>query len=82
MTKTEFKKQVDSATKKQLMKLGFMAFDDKKETLMLIPGTLFNSIPEGYSVVDISYKKEKFKKSTADNDARFGCLAYGVLRKK
>jgi len=83
MKKSEFKKAVAEATTiAKLKKLGFKKWNDGKPTLMLIPGKLFKSIPQGFPVVTISGGKEKFDKDTSDDDARYGCLAYGVVRNK
>lgn len=80
MTKQEFKTLAEKGTKQQLIKVGFRKWKEKKPTLMLIPGNLFNSIPKGYPIVDIFGKKEKFDPATSDDDVRFGCLPYGILR--
>ena len=85
MTKTEFKEKVEKGTIKELIKLGFSKWDKPNkigETLMLIPGKLFDSIPKGFPIVDINGQSEKFDPKKTDNDTRFGCLAYGVLKKK
>ncbi len=85
MKKSEFKKAVTGATVSSLRKLGFGQWSEPekgKGTLMLIPGDLFKSIPEGFPLYSISGKPEKFSSKKTDNDTRFGCLAYGVLVKK
>lgn len=48
--------------------------------ILLIPGEWYNSIPEGFELIDICGHKELFKKGETDNDIRFGCLAYGIIR--
>lgn len=86
MNKKEFKTKVEKANIKQLTSIGFKKYDTfidenkHKKTLMLIPKELFNSIPEGFNVVDIFGKKEKFSKEKSDTDHRFGCLPYGVFK--
>lgn len=50
-----------------------------KQVLMLFPGEWFRHIPEGFKIVDIFGKRERFHKRSTDNDIRFGCLAFGVL---
>lgn len=49
--------------------------------IYLLPAEWYNSIPDGFELVDICGKKEFFKNGKTDNDQRFGCLAYGILRK-
>ena len=82
MLKSEFKTKVQKANINQLMKLGFKKFNEKSPTLMLIPKKLFDSIPQGYPVTDIFGKSEKFDKNKSDNDERFGCLSFGILKHK
>lgn len=56
---------------------------EKKEIehdILLIPGEWYNSIPEGFELYDICGHKELFKKGETDDDIRFGCLAYGIIR--
>jgi hypothetical protein len=48
--------------------------------LLLIPGEWYAHIPEGTSIVSIMGERETFKRGETDDDIRFGCLAYGVLR--
>ena len=47
--------------------------------LWLFPGEWFSSIPVGLDIVDINGTDEQFDPATADDDIRFGCLAYGFL---
>lgn len=91
--KTDFRGLMKELSLSQLLKIGFKLFCkyDKKDkgthflkpgqALVLIPGNLFNVIPENYSVISIFGEKEKFKKKYADDDTRFGCLPYGVIKK-
>ena len=46
--------------------------------LYLFPLYLVPIIPEGLEVVSISGKKYRYEKEKADNDIRFGCVAYGI----
>ena len=46
----------------------------------LYPAEWFDCIPDGYPVTDITGKKERFTRATADDDRRFGMLAYGFIR--
>lgn len=46
----------------------------------LLPGEWYDSIPEGFELIDIGGEKEIFQKGKTDNDIRFGCLAYGFIR--
>lgn len=45
----------------------------------LIPNEWYEYIPDGFDLVCISGKAEKFKRGRTDNDIRFGCLAYGIM---
>lgn len=46
----------------------------------LFPGEWYEHIPNGFDVVDINGKQEKFEKGVSDDDVRFGCLPYGFVR--
>jgi len=48
--------------------------------IILLPGEWYNSIPEGFKLYSITGREERFKKGVTDDDQRFGCLAYGILR--
>lgn len=50
------------------------------ETLLLFPGEWYSSIPLGTKIVDIFGNEESFIPGKTDDDVRFGCLAFGVLR--
>ncbi len=57
--------------------------DDGTESgrmLWMFPGEWYNAIPNGLPVVDIFFREETFICGVTDNDIRFGCLAYGVLK--
>lgn len=47
--------------------------------LWLFPGEWFNLIPDGLLVTDIFFNTYAFLRDEADNDIRFGMLAYGIL---
>ncbi len=61
-----------------LRDLGLQCWD---ESLWLFPAEWYDYIPEGYEVVDINLKIEKFIKGETDDDRRYGTLAYGILAK-
>lgn len=63
----------------QLKELGMRPWNE--DGLWLFPGEWYNSIPDGIEVVDISYKRKKFKNGFSDDDIRFGCLPYGFVIK-
>ena len=48
--------------------------------LWLFPGEWYTSIPEGLPIVSITFQRESFKLGHTDNDIRFGCLSYGILK--
>lgn len=52
----------------------------KDMDIWLIPGEWYDYIPDGYLLTDICGRQEPFKRGKTDNDIRFGCLAYGILR--
>lgn len=47
----------------------------------LFPSEWYNSIPNGFKLISISGENHLFEKGKTDDDRRFGCLAYGILRK-
>lgn len=51
---------------------------ENTRNLMLIPLYLFEQIPEGQQLYYIDGEAFLFNKEEADNDIRYGCLAYGV----
>ena len=62
----------------QAKALGFNLWEENSN-LMLIPGYLYQYIPEGLELYSISGEKKQYKDYTdLDNDTRFGCLAYGI----
>lgn len=48
--------------------------------IILIPGEWYNSIPEGYKVHGLWSEEFEFEKGETDNDIRFGCLSFGILK--
>ncbi len=51
-------------------------------TILLFPAEWYESIPEGFSYVDINGRIGTFKKGKTDDDRRMGVLAFGVVRRK
>ena len=66
-------------TMDEMKDLGFGRWDEKTE-LMLIPLWLMQFIDPEIYVMSIDGETVQFKH--ADNDHRFGCLAFGVIPKK
>jgi hypothetical protein len=48
--------------------------------IILFPGEWYNIIPDGFMVIGLSGEKYPFKRGKSDDDIRFGCLPYGILR--
>lgn len=74
--------QLDYST---LRSLGCEPWDDPDadgNVLLLFPGEWYSMIPDGFNIVSISGKSEKFISGDTDDDIRFGCLSYGILVKK
>lgn len=76
----ELKKHIDFAkiTVEEAKELRFQRWDEELPDLWLFPLYLVPIIPEGLEVMSISGDKYKYEKVTADNDIRFGCVAYGI----
>lgn len=76
----ELRKFIDftKITKEQAKELRFGKWSEEIPDLYLFPLWLVPVIPEGLEVVDIGGNKYKYEKATADNDIRFGCVAYGI----
>lgn len=74
-TKKEFDilKQMDEKTLKML---GLQKWTEEDE-LWLYPAEWYDSIPDGYEIVDINNVTENFKHGETDDDRRFGALAFG-----
>ena len=54
--------------------------DEDDKTIMLIPHSWYDFIPEGYALVDIFGGPLEFCHGKTSDDHRGGMLAYGVLR--
>ena len=48
--------------------------------IIMFPGEWFNAIPDGFMATGLHGEQEAFYKSLADDDIRFGILAYGFQR--
>lgn len=53
---------------------------DTDECIWLFPKEWYDIIPDGFIVTGLSAEQYPFIKGEADNDTRFGCLAYGIRR--
>lgn len=81
----EFMAFINSATLDRLVEVGFLDFCNFKEGskdygLFIFPGEWYNAIPNGFEVTTIILSKSVFDKNTFNNDVRFGCLSFGVIR--
>lgn len=76
----ELKKHIDftKITVEEAKELRFQRWDEEQSNLWLFPLWLVPIIPEGLEVTSISGNKYKYEKNKADNDIRFGCVAYGI----
>lgn len=69
----------------ELRALGLRGWADTDEAwpgesrLWLFPAEWYDHIPDGTKIVDISGRRERFRRGESDNDRRFGVLAYGIL---
>lgn len=91
----ELKALIESAPKDILKKMGVDVWESydgakkaKESTYLqpgeyhyLFPGEWYDYIPEGFEVINISGETERFKRGETDDDKRYGCLAYGFIRK-
>lgn len=75
----ELKKYLDfnSLTVEEAKELHFGKWEEESD-LWLFPLYLVPLIPEGLEVTSIGGEKYKYKKEEADNDIRYGCVAYGI----
>lgn len=75
----ELKKHIDftKITQKEAIELRFCKWEEESN-LYLFPLYLVPLIPEGLEVISIGGTKYKYEKEKADNDIRFGCVAYGI----
>ena len=76
----ELKKHIDftKLTVEEAKELRFKRWSDEQPNLWLFPLYLVPIIQEGLEVTSISGNKYKYEKEKADNDIRFGCVAYGI----
>ena len=76
----ELKNHIDFSklTVEEAEELRFRRWDEELPNLWLFPLYLVPLIPEGLEVISISGDKFKYQKDKADNDIRFGCVAYGI----
>ncbi len=49
--------------------------------ILLFPGEWYNHIPEGFIVTGLRGEQYPFQNGKSDNDTRYGCLPYGIMRK-
>lgn len=82
---------LSSLSDEKLLKLGLgrwgRLFEHKDGTesgpmLWLFPQEWYKYIPEGFEITSITFKKEKFEPGKTDDDIRFGCLSYGILKEE
>lgn len=66
---------------KEMDELGFRRWSDDSD-LMLIPFWLASFLKHGIQVESIDGECYYFDETTADNDHRYGCLAYGICPTK
>ena len=76
----ELKNHIDFSkiTIEEAEELRFQRWDEEQPNFWLFPLYLVPIIPEGLEVMSISGDKFKYEKDKADNDIRFGCVAYGI----
>ena len=79
LNKKNFVSIIKKQTKNGLIELGCREWDG--EGLLLFPHSFYDIIPDGFPIVTIGGGKEKFKKGKTDDDQRFGCLPYGIVKK-
>lgn len=84
-TQGQFKAFIENADSKRLLEVGFCLFDEflieyKYHGLFLFPKEWYNYIPAGFKVIDICMNPELFIPGESDDDVRFGCLPYGVIK--
>ena len=80
----ELRKYIDftKLTVSEAKELRFQKWSDEQPNLWLFPLYLVPIIPEGLEVTSISGRNYKYEKDKADNDIRFGCVAYGIKIKE
>ena len=73
----KFFDSLKNVPEKTLIQLGLRQW---KRGHWLYPGEWYDSIPEGYPVVDIFGETELFEHGKTDDDIRCGCLAFGFIK--
>ena len=69
-------------TETELKELGFKKWSEDTD-MRLIPLWLFSFLTDEFMACSIdNYEPRMMKLSEMDNDARFGCIAFGVIPKK
>lgn len=68
-------------TLEEMKSVGFMRWSEETE-LMLIPFYLFPFLADGFTAFTLHGESFVFKSDDADNDHRYGALAYGVYPAK
>lgn len=71
-----------SMTPAELREAGLRLWDDDEPQLWLLPGEWYRHIPDGAALTSIMGRNFTFERGKTDDDIRFGCLAYGILRHK
>ena len=70
---------VKAAPRDILLSLECCVWDESG--LLLFPGEWYPYIPQGMKIRTINYEDKVFALGKTDNDIRFGCLAYGLVKK-
>lgn len=70
--------EIKQLSRETLSDFGFLKWDGD---LILIPLWLFDCIPEGEELICIDGETVIKNGDNIDNDARFGCIAYGFEKK-
>lgn len=64
----------------RIRQLGCQVWDDTEKGIhWLFPGEWYPYIPDGLDVLCINGDVKKFQRGVADDDIRFGALAYGFM---
>lgn len=82
-TREEMDLIVNTASRDNLIKMGFGVWSEKNNKVhYLFPHEWYDHIPDGYPLISVMDRKYNFKHGETDSDRRFGCLAYGFIRKE
>lgn len=77
----EFYLIINNYSKRELIKIGFGPWEKVgKKMLLLFPKEWYHSIPKGFETLSILGEKENFIPGKSDDDSRYGCLCYGLLK--